>query len=104
MSSVLAISGVRIFDGEDWHGGKALLVANGIVEAIVPDDALPRSAEAVDLNFVRFVKEGHLPAPRSHTGLAEAGLSGPEFMDLLEPQMMSRQMDLRARILHTQNE
>jgi N-acetylglucosamine-6-phosphate deacetylase len=49
MSSVLAISGVRIFDGEDWHGGKALLVANGIVEAIVPDDALPRSAEAVDL-------------------------------------------------------
>jgi N-acetylglucosamine-6-phosphate deacetylase len=49
MSSMLAIRGARIFDGEDWHDGKALLVADGIVEAIIPDDALPRSVEVVDL-------------------------------------------------------
>jgi 2-oxoisovalerate dehydrogenase E1 component len=61
-------------------------------------------AEAVDRNFIRFVKEGHLPPPRSQTGLAESGLTGPEFMDLFETQMMSRQMDLRARILKNQNE
>ena len=61
-------------------------------------------AEAVDRNFVKFVKEGHLPPPRSHTGLEEAGLTAAEFMDLFETQMMSRQMDLRARILKNQNE
>ncbi len=61
-------------------------------------------AEAVDRNFVKFVLEGHLPPPRSSTGLDEAGLTGPEFMDLFETQMLSRQMDLRARILKAQNE
>lgn len=61
-------------------------------------------AEVVDRNFVKFVKEGQLPPPRSSTGLAEAGLTAAEFMDLFETQMMSRQMDLRARILKNQNE
>lgn len=61
-------------------------------------------AEAVDRNFVKFVKEGNLPPPRSRTGLEEAGLTPAEFMDLYETQMMSRQMDLRARILKNQNE
>ena len=61
-------------------------------------------AEAVDRNFVKFVTEGHLPPPLSATGLADAGLSGPEFMDLFESQMMSRQLDLRARILKNQSE
>ena len=61
-------------------------------------------AEAVDHNFVKFVLEGHLPPARSATGLAEAGLTAAEFMDLFETQMMSRQMDLRARILKNQNE
>lgn len=61
-------------------------------------------AEAIDRNFVQFVKDRHFPEPRSHTGLAESGLTGPEFMDLFETQMMSRQMDLRARILKNQNE
>ena len=60
-------------------------------------------AEAIDRNFVQFVKEGHLPEPRSSTGLIEAGLSGADFMDLFETQIMSRQMDLRARILKNQN-
>ncbi len=61
-------------------------------------------AEVVDKNFVEFVGKEHFPEPRSHTGLSESGLTGPEFLDLFETQMMSRQMDLRARILKNQNE
>jgi 2-oxoisovalerate dehydrogenase E1 component len=61
-------------------------------------------AEVVDQNFVKFVREGTLPEARSHTGLADAGLSPADFMDLFETQVMSRQMDLRARILKNQNE
>lgn len=61
-------------------------------------------AEVVDQNFVEFVLKGHLPPARSQTGLREAGLNPSEFMDLFETQMMSRQMDLRARILKNQNE
>lgn len=61
-------------------------------------------AEAIDQNFVKFVLDGHLPEARSHTSLAEAGLTPAEFMDLFETQIMSRQMDLRARILKNQNE
>jgi N-acetylglucosamine-6-phosphate deacetylase len=49
MSSILAIRGARIFDGEDWRGGKALLVSNGTVEAIVATPAVPADAETVDL-------------------------------------------------------
>ncbi len=48
--------------------------------------------------------EGKFPAPKSNTTLAEAGLTAAEFMDLFETQIMSRQLDLRARILKNQNE
>jgi len=61
-------------------------------------------AEAVDQNFVQFVRDGIFPTARSSTTLEQAGLTGPEFMDLFETQIMSRQMDLRARILKNQNE
>ena len=36
MSDVLALSGARIFDGEAWHDDAALIVRDGMVEAIVP--------------------------------------------------------------------
>jgi 2-oxoisovalerate dehydrogenase E1 component len=61
-------------------------------------------AEVIDQNFVKFVKQGHFPAPRSRTGLSEAGLRPADFMDLFETQIMSRQMDLRARLLKNENE
>ncbi len=61
-------------------------------------------AEAIDKNFVSYVQEKKFPQARSSTGLGEAGLSAAEFMDLFETQIMSRQMDLRARILKNQNE
>lgn len=61
-------------------------------------------AEVVDKNFQKFVLSRHLPEARSQTGLVESGLRPDEFMDLFETQIMSRQMDLRARILKNQNE
>jgi 2-oxoisovalerate dehydrogenase E1 component len=61
-------------------------------------------AEVVDKNFVQFVSEGKFPESRSETLLRDSGLTGPEFMDLFETQIMSRQIDLRARILKNQNE
>src|ERR1700744_5681370 len=61
-------------------------------------------AEVVDRNFVKNVLAGHFPHKRSNRSLEEAGLTPAEFMDLFETQMMSRQMDLRARILKNQNE
>ena len=60
-------------------------------------------AEVVDQNFSRFVREGHLPPVRSTTGLFESGLKPAEFMDLFESQMMSRHLDLIARILKNKN-
>lgn len=56
-------------------------------------------AEIVDQNFVQFLREGRLPEARTSTTAQDAGLSAPELMDLFETQVMSRQMDLRARIL-----
>ena len=61
-------------------------------------------AEVVDQNFLKYVPNRQLPEALSHTGLEDSGLSAHEFMDLFETQMMSRQMDLRARILKNQNE
>ena len=61
-------------------------------------------AEVVDQNFQKFVREGRFPEARSQTGLAESGLTAEGVMDLFETQVMSRQMDLRARILKNQNE
>ena len=61
-------------------------------------------AEVVDQNFIKFVTERHFPEAISSTNMAESGLTAEEFMDLFETQIMSRQMDLRARILKNQNE
>lgn len=61
-------------------------------------------AESIDENFKKFVNEKHFPNSRSQTTLQQSGLTPAEFMDLFETQVMSRQMDLRARILKNQNE
>jgi 2-oxoisovalerate dehydrogenase E1 component len=61
-------------------------------------------AEVVDQNFVQNLREGRFPEARSNTGAPEAGLTAPELMDLFETQVMSRQMDLRARILKEKGE
>jgi 2-oxoisovalerate dehydrogenase E1 component len=61
-------------------------------------------AEIVDENFTKFVKEGHLPAARTHVTLQESGLKPSELIDLFESQVISRHLDLRARILKNTNQ
>ncbi|HEV2504937.1 MAG TPA: N-acetylglucosamine-6-phosphate deacetylase [Mesorhizobium sp.] len=49
MSKHLALTGARIFDGTDWHDDAALVVADGLVEAIAGRSAIPPAAEVIDL-------------------------------------------------------
>ncbi len=41
MSQHLALTGARIFDGADWHDDAALIVADGLVEAIAGRSTIP---------------------------------------------------------------
>jgi N-acetylglucosamine-6-phosphate deacetylase len=48
MSDVFAFSAKRIFDGEAWHEGAALIVRGGLVETIVARAKIPAGAEIVE--------------------------------------------------------
>ncbi|MBX3581815.1 MAG: N-acetylglucosamine-6-phosphate deacetylase [Rhizobiaceae bacterium] len=48
MSGQTAFTARRIFDGEEWHVGAALLVRDGTIEGIVPFDAIPPNVEQSD--------------------------------------------------------
>jgi N-acetylglucosamine-6-phosphate deacetylase len=48
MSDVLALSARRVFDGEAWHDDAALIVGDGIVEAIVPRGEIPAGVETIN--------------------------------------------------------
>ena len=48
MSDRFALTGARIFDGDDWHEGHALVVRDGLVEAILPTGAIPSDIRIVD--------------------------------------------------------
>lgn len=61
-------------------------------------------AEIVDQNFTKFVKEGRLPAERTRVSLYDSGLKPAELIDLFESQLLSRHLDLRARILKNSNQ
>lgn len=41
MSEPFAIRGARIFDGDAWHEGRALIVRDGAVDAIIAAEAIP---------------------------------------------------------------
>ncbi len=60
-------------------------------------------AEIIDQNFSRFVQGTQLPPARSTTTPQDAGLSPEQFLDLFESQMISRHLDLQARLLKNQN-
>jgi 2-oxoisovalerate dehydrogenase E1 component len=60
-------------------------------------------AEVVDQNFSKFVLSGNLPAANSTTTVADSRLSPAEVMDLFESQMISRHLDLIARVLKNKN-
>ncbi|TGQ74430.1 MAG: N-acetylglucosamine-6-phosphate deacetylase [Mesorhizobium sp.] len=48
MSDRFALTGARIFDGDDWHEGHALVVRDGLVEAIVPAGAIASDIRIVE--------------------------------------------------------
>jgi 2-oxoisovalerate dehydrogenase E1 component len=60
-------------------------------------------AEVVDQNFSRFVLEGRFPETHSPTTFQDSGLTASDVMDLFESQVMSRHLDLIARILKNKN-
>jgi N-acetylglucosamine-6-phosphate deacetylase len=48
MTKLKAISGARIFDGENWHEEKSLIVENGRIETIADNSGIPADAETID--------------------------------------------------------
>lgn len=61
MNDRFALTGARIFDGDDWHDGAALVVRDGLVEAILPAGAIASD--------IRIVETG-------------GGMLAPGFVDL----------------------
>lgn len=50
MSDLLAFSGARIFDGQDWHDDAALLAEFGYVTGIVARRSVPANAQQITLD------------------------------------------------------
>ena len=48
MSDRFALTGARIFDGDDWHDNAALVVRHGLVEGIVPVAAIPTGVARIE--------------------------------------------------------
>ncbi|MFD1981877.1 N-acetylglucosamine-6-phosphate deacetylase [Mesorhizobium newzealandense] len=48
MSDRFALTGARIFDGDDWHDGHALVARDGLVEAILPTGAIPSDIRVIE--------------------------------------------------------
>lgn len=60
-------------------------------------------ADIIDENFTRRVLSGELPSTRSQTHFNESGLTPVQLIDLFESQIISRHLDLLARILKNKN-
>ncbi len=61
-------------------------------------------AEIVDENFSHRVRNGELPQARTHIKLKDSGLTPFALIDLFESQVISRHLDLLARILKNKNQ
>lgn len=61
-------------------------------------------AKIVDQNFIAKVRENNLPAAKSTTTLADAGISTALALDIFDSQIESRHLDLIARILRKQDQ
>ena len=55
--------------------------------------------EIIDQNFLDYVSVGKFPAPRTNLLLSQTNIRSSELISLFESQIMSRHMDLKARIL-----
>ena len=56
-------------------------------------------AEVIDQNFIKFVKGGNLPSARTDLLLSQTNIKTSELVSLFESQVLSRHMDLKARLL-----
>lgn len=56
-------------------------------------------AEVIDSNFTRFVKDGKLPSARTKLLLSQTNIRSSELISIFESQVLSRHMDLKARLL-----
>ena len=56
-------------------------------------------AEVIDANFTQFVKSGNLPPARTHLSLSQTNIKSTELVSIFESQVLSRHMDLKARLL-----
>lgn len=61
-------------------------------------------AQIVDQQFTSCVTRLHFPKARSATTCIEAGLSKDQYIDLFQSQIISRHLDLQARILKDKGE
>ena len=55
--------------------------------------------EIIDQNFLDHVRLGHMPSARTNIHLSQTNIRSSELVSLFESQIMSRHMDLKARIL-----
>ncbi len=55
--------------------------------------------EIIDQNFLDHVRLGHFPSARTNIHLSQTNIRSSELISLFESQIMSRHMDLKARIL-----
>ncbi|MBT4372780.1 MAG: MFS transporter [Candidatus Marinimicrobia bacterium] len=56
-------------------------------------------AEVIDFNFTQFVKSGNLPTARTNLLLSQTNIPPSELISVFESQVLSRHMDLKARLL-----
>tara|TARA_B100000003_G_scaffold62505_2_gene55901 strand:+ start:1510 stop:3720 length:2211 start_codon:yes stop_codon:yes gene_type:complete len=56
-------------------------------------------AEIIDSNFIEFVKKGKFPSARTNIALSQTNIKTTELISIFESQVLSRQMDLKARLL-----
>ncbi|KQZ15417.1 N-acetylglucosamine-6-phosphate deacetylase [Mesorhizobium sp. Root554] len=52
MRAPFALTGARIFDGDDWHEGAALVMRDGLIEAILPEAAVQPDVERLEIGGI----------------------------------------------------
>ena len=56
-------------------------------------------AEVVDVNFTKWVGEGRFPDSKTHLSSSDQNISNSDLISIFESQIVSRHMDLKARLL-----
>ncbi|HIC37527.1 MAG TPA: MFS transporter, partial [Candidatus Marinimicrobia bacterium] len=56
-------------------------------------------AEIIDQNFIHNVNVGNFPSSRTNLFLSQTNIRSSELISLFESQVLSRHMDLKARLL-----